>query len=143
MLHRIARALDVPVAALVSSIDRLHVVSRAADRAAVEVDRAGSRVELLIPVSEEHLLEGHLHVVMPGGGSERVLAHAGEEVGYLVEGRLELTVGTEIYKLQAGDSFNFRSEIAHSYRNPGKTPARVVWVSTPGRRAGRPGGRTG
>jgi transcriptional regulator with XRE-family HTH domain len=141
MLQRIARAMDVTVASLVSAIDQLQVVTRAGDRTAVKVDRAGSRVERLVPPDAEHMLEGHLHVLMPGGGSESTIAHAGEEVGYVVDGQLELTVGGDTFKLKAGDSFNFRSEIAHSYRNPGRARTRVVWVSTPSRRAGQPGRR--
>lgn len=143
MLQRIARALDVTVSALVSVMDRLNVVARAGNRDSVAVDRAGSRVERLIPANGEHMLEGHLHILMPGGGSERTIAHAGEEVGFVVEGKFELTVGRETHVLKAGDSFNFRSEIAHSYRNPGRTRAQVVWVSTPSRRIGQPGGRAG
>jgi mannose-6-phosphate isomerase-like protein (cupin superfamily) len=42
-----------------------------------------------------------------------------------------LVVGDEVYLLNAGDSFVFRSEIPHSYRNPGKTWTKVIWVSTP------------
>jgi transcriptional regulator with XRE-family HTH domain len=142
-LQRIARALDVTIASLVSPIDRLRVVSPAGQREVVPIDGLGSRVERLVPADAEHMLEAHLHVLQPGGGSEGAIVHHGEEVGYVVEGRLELTVGAETFQLKAGDSFNFRSEIAHSYRNPGRGPARIVWVSTPSRQLGRPGRRNG
>lgn len=141
MLQQIATALEVTAASLVSAMDQRHVVTRAGDRQSVKVDRAGSRVERLIPANAEHMLEGHLHLLMPGGGSERPIAHAGEEVGYVVEGRFELIVGGETFRLKGGDSFNFRSEVAHSYRNPGRTPTRVLWVSTPSRQVGQPGRR--
>jgi mannose-6-phosphate isomerase-like protein (cupin superfamily) len=33
--------------------------------------------------------------------------------------------------LQTGDSFYFSSSVPHSYRNPGKTVTRVLWINTP------------
>ena len=76
---------------------------------------------------------GHLHVLAPGAGSEGTLAHEGEEVGYVISGRLRLTLGNEQYELGPGDSFAFRSEIQHRYVNPGTTQTRIIWVSTPSR----------
>lgn len=35
------------------------------------------------------------------------------------------------YRLTAGDSFMFQSELPHAYNNPGETAARVLWVNTP------------
>ena len=64
MLQRIARALDVTLAALVSVMDQSQVVSRAGQRDSVGVDRCGSRVERLVPANGEHMLEGHLHRLM-------------------------------------------------------------------------------
>ena len=49
----------------------------------------------------------------------------------LLEGRLELCVGNKKYSLGRGDSFFFPSTIPHTYRNPGKVTARVVWINTP------------
>jgi transcriptional regulator with XRE-family HTH domain len=68
----------------------------------------------------------------PGSSNgESPYAHAGEEAGLVLEGRLELWVGEERYLLQAGDSFSFRSTQPHRYRNPGTTVTRVVWAVTP------------
>ena len=39
--------------------------------------------------------------------------------------------GDTTHHLKAGDSFFFRSELPHSYRNPGDIEARVLWVNTP------------
>ena len=40
-------------------------------------------------------------------------------------------VDDRTYIVRAGDSFHFRSERPHGYRNPGPGTARVIWVSTP------------
>jgi quercetin dioxygenase-like cupin family protein len=107
------------------------IVARAGTRPGMRIDKAGSQLERLVPTDSGHLLEGNLHILAPGGGSDGMLAHQGEEVGFVIAGQLELTVGGEVYRLSAGDSFVFRSELPHSYRNPGRTETRVVWVSTP------------
>jgi mannose-6-phosphate isomerase-like protein (cupin superfamily) len=60
-----------------------------------------------------------------------VLQHEGEECGYVLEGRLELRVGSKKYSLGRGDSFFFPSTVPHTYHNPGKVIARVVWINTP------------
>lgn len=131
MLHKIAASLGVTVPALFSPTESNGAVSRNGERPSVRIDRAGSSIERLVPTSSGHILEGNLHVLAPGGGSEGMLSHVGEEVGFVIEGKFELTLDNEIYLLQAGDSFTFRSEIPHRYRNPGRTTTRVVWVSSP------------
>lgn len=132
MLHRIVHSLDITLTALFeeTKADR-GVVTPQGSRATFRIDRKGSRLERLIPPDLGHLLEGNLHVLAPGSGSDGQLTHEGEEVGYVISGRFELSIDGTVYQLKAGDSFVFRSELPHSYRNPGKSIARVIWVSTP------------
>jgi len=132
VLHKIVASLNVSMSVLFADdcVDR-GIVSRRGARLKFTIDKAGSQLERLIPSEGDHLLEGNLHTLAPGGGSEGRLSHEGEEVGFVVQGELELSVGDRVYTLKSGDSFVFRSEIPHSYRNPGKTRTRVIWVSTP------------
>lgn len=132
MLAKIAQMLQLTVADLFSPIDLRQVVLRSGSRRSVKLHGAGSCVERLVPPSG-HLLEGNLHILAPGAGSRGTVSHEGEEVGYVIVGQFELTLGHETITLQPGDSFNFRSVIEHSYRNPGSEEARVIWVSTPSR----------
>lgn len=132
LLHRIVHSLDITITALFSESRADHgVVTRAKDRSTFRVDANGSRLERLVPPNLGHLLEGNLHIIAPGGGSNGVLTHEGEEVGYVLSGTFELTVSSVQYLLHTGDSFVYRSEEPHSYRNPGKIITRVLWVSTP------------
>lgn len=141
--HKIAQSFDTTVPALLSPRDDSHIVSRAGERIRIQIDRFGSHVERLVAADGKHTLEGHLHILAPGGGSEGVVAHEGEEVGYVVAGELQLTVGHEVFLLREGDSFSFRSEIEHHYKNTGKKTARVVRVSTRGRDPASPLSVTG
>lgn len=57
--------------------------------------------------------------------------HAGEEVGLVLSGVLELWVDDQHFLLSPGDSFSFRSTKPHRYRNPGDSVTRVVWAVSP------------
>jgi len=70
-------------------------------------------------------------VIEPRANSDEQISHAGEELGYVIEGELELTLDDTLYLLQPGDSFYFPSTVPHSYRNPGKLVTRVLWINTP------------
>ncbi|MGL6021122.1 MAG: cupin domain-containing protein [Gibbsiella quercinecans] len=63
--------------------------------------------------------------------SDGQIEHHGEEMGYVLEGELELHLGEDIWHLEPGDSFYFPSHVPHGYRNPGTVVARVLWVNTP------------
>jgi transcriptional regulator with XRE-family HTH domain len=136
MLHRICSALETNMAGLFNSDEDFSVVTRAQDRPVIQTDQVrrgeGIRLERLVPYSASSLLQGNIHVIQPGGGSDHGLQHEGEELGYVIEGRLELVVDGVTYLAETGDSFFFRSDLPHSYRNASDTvPARIIWINTP------------
>ena len=68
----------------------------------------------------------------PGADTgEDMYSHEGEEAGMLIEGSLELTVGSEVFLLEPGDSYYFDSSKPHRFRNPGDKPARLISATTP------------
>jgi transcriptional regulator with XRE-family HTH domain len=58
-------------------------------------------------------------------------AHAGAELVYLLEGRLELMYQDDICVLDAGDTAYFDASEIHSYRGLSELPARALVVSAP------------
>jgi len=135
-LHRIVTVLDTSIASLFGDPAGANVtLYRSGERPVVVIDSAASsnsiQLERITPYVEGQSLEGNVHVVSPGATNGGEINHVGEEVGYVLEGEFELTVGSTTYHLKAGDSFFFRSELPHSYRNPGAVSARVLWVNSP------------
>ncbi len=66
----------------------------------------------------------------PGASSSdigEVSCHPGYEYGYVVSGMLEVTIGHEVFTLQAGESLGFDSSIPHTLRNPGNERMLGVW----------------
>jgi quercetin dioxygenase-like cupin family protein/DNA-binding XRE family transcriptional regulator len=135
-LHRLALALSTNIAALVSGPDiNTSPVQRAKERPSVSFPTAGKRgsimLERVVVPAPGQLLQGDIHVIEPHSSSDEQISHLGEELGYVIEGELELTLDAERYRLQAGDSFYFPSNVPHSYCNPGKGVTRVLWINTP------------
>lgn len=89
-------------------------------------DYLGMEDYLLSPdLNREHGLV--LTEYEPGASSgDDLNGHEGEESGYVVSGILLLDHPERTYRLGAGDSFHFRSEIPHRFRNPG--PEKTVTV---------------
>lgn len=129
MLHRIAAALNTNIASLTEDgpVDR--PVLRNGERPVISA--GGISLERLVLPKRGGLLQANIHIVEPGAASDGQIVHAGEEVGYVLEGRLELTLGDDRHEIQAGDSFTFASQVPHGYRNVGTTVARILWVNTP------------
>jgi quercetin dioxygenase-like cupin family protein len=57
------------------------------------------------------------------------MEHPGEELVHLLEGELEFQVDDETVLLAPGDSLHFRTDRPHRWRNPGRKPARAVWMA--------------
>lgn len=135
-MHRVALALNMPVSGLFQDNgEHSSIVLRQGERPTVGTDQAGRgkghSLEALIPSGRGNLLSGYINDIEPGGGSEGIITHEGEEFGYVLDGEIELTVGKQTFQLRPGDSFYFRSEKPHSYTNNRRRPARVLWLNTP------------
>ena len=89
----------------------------------------GVRMELL--AWGNTVMEPHLFRIAPHSGSGESYHHEGEEFLYILQGELEISLEGEEYHLQPGDSFYFESATPHSWKNPGRSEAWVLWVNTP------------
>ena len=135
-LHRLCKALSLSVSTLLNNdfAEPWTILRKDARTIIGHPSGSGSeevKAELLIPHAEGRLLEGFVVIIEPGGHTDGVLSHKGEEVGYVIEGQLELSINNEVHLLNAGNSFYFPSHLPHEYRNPGKKRMRAVWINTP------------
>jgi transcriptional regulator with XRE-family HTH domain len=138
MLHRLVTVLETNIAVLFDD-DKTNghsvLVFHAGERPLIRVDplRSGDGVALerIVPNTHSRLLQGNIHVIDPGGSSDGTIQHDGEEVGYVLDGRVDLTVEGQVYPLVAGDSFFFQSNLSHGYVNPGTVTARILWINSP------------
>lgn len=135
MLHAIVAELNTSISELFSeaAMEKERIMRKHERPVLATSSRKGPGVTLesLVPSATLGLLYGSIHMVEPGGGSEGMIEHQGEEIGYVLAGELELTIDGTTYHLNEGDSFFFPSNLPHGYRNPGSVTTRVVWVNTP------------
>ncbi|RCW81479.1 cupin domain-containing protein [Phyllobacterium bourgognense] len=136
MLHRLVQVLETNIGWMFEESDGEEgIVFRAGARPLIALDplRRGEGISLerIIPYSPGHLLQCNIHHIEKDGASAGPIQHAGEEVGYILAGEVELTVGEKQFELKEGDAFVFNSDLPHSYRNTGNKRASIFWVNTP------------
>lgn len=130
MLHRIAVTLDTNIATLTTEeAPKEGPILLNGERPVIKA--GGISLERITLPKRGGLLQANIHIIPPGEASDGLIEHVGEEVGFVLEGSLELMLGSECHLIQAGDAFNLSSQTPHGYRNVGKVTARIFWVNTP------------
>ena len=61
----------------------------------------------------------------------RAHQHAGVEILYVLNGELEMSIGSDVHSLEAGDAIYFDSGVRHSYRRRSKSACNAMIVTTP------------
>jgi transcriptional regulator with XRE-family HTH domain len=77
-------------------------------------------------------LSGSAIEVPPGASGEaEVGQRSGEDLVYVLDGQLDVTSGPQDYALRKGDTLHVLANRPLSWNNPGKRPARLLWVHSP------------
>ena len=102
-----------------------------ADDMCVKDEQDGASIQWLVADAQRNALEPILVTLPAGARTVPDDPHEGEEFGYVLSGAVVLLLGDKKYRVKKGDGFYFRPHSTHSLVNAQKTPARVLWVSTP------------
>ncbi|MCP2048910.1 UNVERIFIED_ORG: transcriptional regulator with XRE-family HTH domain [Paenarthrobacter nicotinovorans] len=138
-LLRLSDALGVGLPALVEPpAPRTAKITRAGDGAALWNGPLGGRGVLVAGTESPDVVELWDWTLAPGELHESEAHSAGtRELLQVLEGALTVMVESESYELGSGDALTFRSDVAHSYANPGGQAARFsLAVFEPGVGAG-------
>lgn len=106
--------------------ERRYVVRRG-NRAAIDIE-GGVRWERLTPRTLPHLDFLQLVYGPHAQSNPSLYTHPGTEMVLVTSGVLDISVGFERYRLEAGDSMYFPSSIPHQYENPAGEETRAVTV---------------
>ncbi|MCK9173255.1 helix-turn-helix domain-containing protein [Desulfuromonas thiophila] len=73
------------------------------------------------------------YCTIPKGGKsgDDNMYHPGDELIFLLEGCLQVTIIDDLYVLNPGDSLSFKSHLPHQWKNIGPAEARVIWTLSP------------
>jgi transcriptional regulator with XRE-family HTH domain len=132
LLWKIARALEVPFAALTRSGQVETITLLPAEKMKVLASRDGSFTSrALFPYETERQTEFY-ELTMAPKAIELAEPHAPGTTENLVvvKGRLEITLGNEIRELGPGDAVFFVADQPHQYRNLSDEPALIYLVMT-------------
>jgi transcriptional regulator with XRE-family HTH domain len=132
VLWKIARALEVTFSALISSRTQSGVlVMRTTDAKVLTSKDRSFQSRALFPFDEPRRVEFY-ELRLSAGGIERADAHAPGTAENLVvsTGAVEIDIGGETHRLEAGDSILFEADSPHTYRNAGRSEAVMFLVMT-------------
>ena len=97
----------------------------------IEKHEDGMVLKWIIPNAQKNEMEPVLVELLSGASTAVDFPHEGEEFGYVLEGKICIFLGESKYVCKKGETFYYAAGQSHYLKNVGKTPAKVLWVSTP------------
>jgi len=134
-LAKMAEVLSVQVSSFfrTESASTPRVVFSPADYISVKLQDVPSDIvsaRMLTPVDFPAKCELYLLEIQPGKKlSHHFFAHKGEELGYLLSGRLQMSLSNSVHKLKTCDAVYLSSDIPSQWVNAGPGVARLLWIS--------------
>jgi transcriptional regulator with XRE-family HTH domain len=133
MLMKIIQSLGVTLHSFFDGIEeKPNKVVRTNERQKFVTKDGRSSYELLATGLGNKSMEPFWVILEPGASSgKELISHKGERWSLVLQGKVEVTVGDEIYLLNPGDALYFDTSIPHGWRNPGNIRAVGITVITP------------
>lgn len=97
----------------------------------IEKHDDGMLLKWIIPNAQKNEMEPVLVELLPGASTADDFPHEGEEFGFVMEGKISISLGNAKYTCKKGESFYYTANKPHSIKNIGKSTAKFIWVSTP------------
>lgn len=133
VVAKIAVALDLSLSQLVGVEERQPALKVTKSQQLVFRDSKTGFERHMVLALEGGTVELMRHVIPAGKSSDSIAAHPHPVEKYLVveQGRVQVTLGDEVYSLEEGDVLYFRADVPHRYANPGDTTCRYILVVLP------------
>ncbi len=135
-LLKMAEVLSVDIGSLFQQALELEkrIIFPAAEAVSVGfpgLPKGGIDGRLLTPPDFEGKMEPYLIEIMPNEDlPAHFFIHKGEEMGYVLSGKLRMSLKKATYTLRAGDLVYLTTDMPSQWRNPGPNIARVLWVKS-------------
>jgi len=132
-LRKIAGALEVAIFHFFVDKESEGRVVRKDGRQKIRFSESQVVYELLSPDLNRQM-ETVMGTLDPGGAtSSEVMTHPGEEVIYVLEGEMFITIGSEAYTLTEGDTIYYYGTMPHLIENLSSGPMKFISTITPPR----------
>lgn len=97
----------------------------------IEKNSDGVLFNWLIPNAQKNMMEPVLVELSEGASTAKDVPHDGEEFGFVLEGKITVELGANLYVCKKGEAFYYSADKPHAVYNKGKGKARFLWISTP------------
>lgn len=114
-----------------SDLEEEKIVFTEEDVFTSEDEESGVTVHWIVPNAQKNAMEPILLELAPGADSNHDDPHGGEEFGYVLSGSVVVHLGKKKYRAKKGETFYYKAGTRHYLSNPGRSVARVLWVSSP------------
>ncbi len=94
-------------------------------------DYGDTVITWLVPSAQKNAMEPILLDLNEKGATESDMPHEGEEFGYVLSGKIKVTVGKRSFIATKGETFYYKSDKKHSLENVSDKKATVLWISCP------------
>lgn len=129
-LKVLAKALDVPTFSfLLEESNTEDLVVRSTDRKKMVVENLS--YELVSPDFTGTLASAIMNVPPNTSSSEKLLEHKGEEVAFVLQGKIKVFLDNEEYILETGDSVKIPAYMKHKWENNFTENAVILFSVTP------------
>ena len=89
------------------------------------------KISYLVPNAQKNSVEPIRITIYPGGKSQEIVPHDGEDFGFVLSGSADLVYGDEKYHLKKGDTFYVYCNKNYHIENNNKQECDLIWISTP------------
>ena len=97
----------------------------------IEKHEDGMLLKWIIPHAQKNEMEPVLVELLSGASTSIDFPHEGEEFGFVLEGKVCITLDNKKYVCKKGETFYYTANKSHSITNTGKNTAKFLWISTP------------
>jgi transcriptional regulator with XRE-family HTH domain/KaiC/GvpD/RAD55 family RecA-like ATPase len=137
-LFRIAESLSIEVATLFKDhgLDKNILIYPAEQRSTAVLDnfsKEDAEAHWLLPPDLDSRVDAVVIKIRPGKKlAGHFFAHKGEELGYLLTGRLEMIIDNQIHQVNPGDTVFLPKDIPGQWRNTSEGVAELLWFKVKG-----------
>ena len=135
-LLKMAEVLSVEISSLFEQAMELErrIIFPTAEAVSVgfpDLPKGSVEGKLLTPPDFPGKMEPYLIEIEPNQDlPAHFFIHKGEEMGYLLSGKLRMSLNKATYTIRSGDVIYLTSEMPSQWRNPGPNMAKLLWIKS-------------
>ena len=126
-LETIAKSLNIGLRSLFETDDEGAFVLRARKETNTPTHRDPVVRQALMPQIGNPEIEVYRITFHPRSAPEQIEQFTGEEIIYVLDGELTISIGDEQFVLTAGDSIHYDALLIHSWKNESNDFCTIIW----------------